>query len=241
MTIHTKQSPFKPGGVKPPSASRGRLPPPRPKPPRRPTHFTKHRHQPAKVRKIQRARDTVFFASWNAQGKLMERAQMEVFSADMRSRNISVCAIQETRTALNAEVNLENGDKFVFFGLQANGFGGLGYYIAAGWTEHFQTTKKVTDRIVVARFRRILPDPDPGSVLASFDRPADTTPRTRDPTSLTQLEKFFRPTVICRNPNPPPLWRPCPGSQQRRHCDNQYLRTYGGKSEVASENSLRIL
>jgi len=59
---------------------------------------------PTWLRKQKRAEDTVHFASWNAQGKLSSRAQMHVFSEDMRSRNISVCAIQETLNTLNAEV-----------------------------------------------------------------------------------------------------------------------------------------
>jgi len=44
MTIYSKQFPFnpKPGGVKPPSSSRGRLPPPRPKPPRQPILLIHH-------------------------------------------------------------------------------------------------------------------------------------------------------------------------------------------------------
>ena len=153
---------------------------------------------PTWLRKQKRAEDTVHFASWNAQGKLSSRAQMQVFSEDMRSRNISVCAIQETMNTLNAEVLLENGDKFVFFGLQSNGYGGLGYYISKKWVGHFNTTKYVTDRIVVARFQR---KPTSSAQSSAPGRsPSAQSPgifsRTRLRSSLTELEKFFRPTVI---------------------------------------------
>ena len=153
---------------------------------------------PTWLRKQKRAEDTVHFASWNAQGKLSSRAQMQVFSEDMRSRNISVCAIQETMITLNAEVLLENGDMFVFFGLQSNGYGGLGYYISKKWVGHFNTTKYVTDRIVVARFQR---KPTSSAQSSAPGRsPSAQSPgifsRTRLRSSLTELEKFFRPTVI---------------------------------------------
>ena len=152
MTIHTINSllPSTKPGVKPPSHKPHAKPLP-------PFDANPKRQTPTRFRKEQRALDTVLFATWNANGKLRDRAQMQVFSEDMRNRKISVCAIQETRTDLNGEVYLENGDLFVFFGLQANGFGGLGYYISAGWTGRFQTSKKVTDRIVIARFQRAVP------------------------------------------------------------------------------------
>ena len=112
---------------------------------------------PARIRKLERGKDTAHFATWNVMGKLTSRAEMEVLSLDMRKRNIAVCALQETRNPYNAEIMLANGDKFVFFGLQENGYGGLGFYISKTWVGHFRTTKRITDRIVVARFQRIDP------------------------------------------------------------------------------------
>ena len=102
---------------------------------------------------------------------------------------------------LNAEVQLQNGDKFVFFGLQANGCGGLGYYISKKWVGHFSTSKYVSDRIVVARFQRKSPTPAqssvvPGSSLAEKPPTPGIFSRTRLRSSLTELEHFFRPTVI---------------------------------------------
>ena len=176
-----------------PKSSDPALPTPTPTPTPSPT--------PTRLRKLERAKDTVHFASWNAQGKLSTRAQMQVFSSDMRSRNISICAIQETANSLNAEVQLQNGDKFVFFGLQANGCGGLGYYISKKWVGHFTTSKYVSDRIVVARFQRKSPTPAqssvvPGSSLAEKPPTPGIFSRTRLRSSLTELEHFFRPTVI---------------------------------------------
>ena len=150
---------------------------------------------PARIRKQERLKDTAFFASWNVMGKLTSRAEMEVLSRDMRQRKIAVCSLQETRNPYNAEIVLANGDKFVFFGLQENGYGGLGFYISKDWVGHFQTTKRVTDRIVVARFQRLVPPISP-------QLPADPVPspgvfsRTRQRSSLTQLEQFFQPTVL---------------------------------------------
>ena len=150
---------------------------------------------PARIRKQERLKDTAFFASWNVMGKLTTRAEMEILSRDMRQRKIAVCSLQETRNPYNAEIVLTNGDKFIFFGLQENGYGGLGFYISKDWVGHFQTTKRVTDRIVVARFQRLIPPTSP-------QLPADPVPspgvfsRTRQRSSLTQLEQFFQPTVL---------------------------------------------
>ena len=121
MTIHSNNSllPSTKPGVKPPSHKFHAKPPP-------PLEANPKRQTRTRIRKEQRALDTILFATWNANGKLRDKAQMQVFSEDMRNRKISVCAIQETRTDLNGEVYLENGDLFVFFGLQANGFGGTG-------------------------------------------------------------------------------------------------------------------
>jgi hypothetical protein len=122
MTIHANNSllPSTKPGVKPPSHKSHAKPPP-------PLEANPKRQTRTRIRKEQRALDTILFATWNANGKLRDKAQMQVFSEDMRNRKISICAIQETRTDLNGEVYLENGDLFVFFGLQANDFGGLGY------------------------------------------------------------------------------------------------------------------
>ena len=148
MTIHTNNSllPSTKPGVKPPSHKSQAKPLP-------PFNANTKRQTPTSVCKEQRALDTVLFATWNANGKLRDKAQMQVFSEDMQNRKISVCAIQETRTDLNGEVFLENVDLFVFFALQANGFGGLAYYISAGRTGRFQ----MTERIVIARFQRAVP------------------------------------------------------------------------------------
>ena len=97
MTIHTNNSflPSTKPGVKPPRSHAKPLPP----------FVANPKHQtPTSFRKSQRALDTVLFATWNANGKLRDKAQMQVFSEDMRNRKISVCAIQETRTDLNGEV-----------------------------------------------------------------------------------------------------------------------------------------
>ena len=110
MTIHSKNNllPYtKPVGVKPPSHKSHAKPLP-------PLEDNPKRQSSTRYRKEQRALDTVLFATWNANGKLRDKAQMQVFSEDMRNRKISVCAIQETRTDLNGEVYLENGDLFVF-------------------------------------------------------------------------------------------------------------------------------
>ena len=109
MTIHTNNSllPSTKPGVKPPSHKSQFKPLP-------PFNANTKRQTPTGVRKEQRALDTVLFTTWNANGKLRDKAQMQVFSEDMRNRKISVCAIQETRADLNGEVFLENGDLFVF-------------------------------------------------------------------------------------------------------------------------------
>jgi len=99
MTIHTNNSllPSTKPGVKPPSHKSHAKPLP-------PFDANTKRETPTSVRKEQRALDTVLFATWNANGKLRDKAQMQVFSEDMRNRKISVCAIQETRTDLNGDV-----------------------------------------------------------------------------------------------------------------------------------------
>ena len=222
MTIHTNNSllPSTKPGVKPPSHKSHAKPLP-------PFDANPKRQTPTSFRKEQRALDTVLFATWNANGKLRDKAQMQVFSEDMRNRKISVCAIQETRTDLNGEVYLENGDLFVFFGLQANGFGGLGYYISAGWTGRFQTTKKVTDRIVIARFQRAVP-----KVPVKKSVPSGVYTRTRQRSSLTELEKFFRPTVLREEPAP---FADRPAADSTSRGDLVIINTYGFPADKAKK------
>jgi len=121
MTIQSKNIlPYtKPAGVKPPSHKSHTKPLPS-------FEANPKRQSVTSFRKEQRALDTVLFATWNANGKLRDKAQMQVFSEDMRNRKISVCAIQETRTDLNGEVYLENGDLFVFLVYRPTALGALG-------------------------------------------------------------------------------------------------------------------
>ena len=137
MTIHSKNIlPYtKPVGVKPPSHKTHAKPLP-------PFETNSKRQSVTRFRKEQRTLDTVLFATWNANGKLREKAQIQVFSEDMRNRKISVCAIQETRTDLNGEVYFENGDLFVFLVCRPMDSEALGTISLLGGRAVFKRRKK---------------------------------------------------------------------------------------------------
>ena len=115
----------------------------------------------------------------------------------------------------------------LFFCLQAKGFGGLGYYISAGWTGRFQITKKVTDRIVIARFQREVP-----KTPVEKSAPPGIFARTRQQSPLTELEIFFRPTVLRKEPTPF-LDRPDADSTSRG--DLVIINTYGFPADKAKK------
>jgi hypothetical protein len=85
-----------------------------------------------RIRKTERLKATSYIASWNAQGNLTSKLDLETFNEDMKGRKISICAIQETRNNNSTEIDID-GNIFIFFGVQAYGYGGLGFYISRAW------------------------------------------------------------------------------------------------------------
>jgi hypothetical protein len=87
-----------------------------------------------RIRKTERLKATSYIASWNAQGNLTSKLDLETFNEDMKGRKISICAIQERETRNNNSTEIDiDGNIFIFFGVQAYGYGGLGFYISRAW------------------------------------------------------------------------------------------------------------
>ena len=89
------------------------------------------RGKPTKT-KMERLKTTSYLASWNAQGNMTTKLDLETFNEDMKGRKINICAIQETRNNKTIEIDID-GNILIFFGVQANGYGGLGFYISRAW------------------------------------------------------------------------------------------------------------
>ena len=82
----------------------------------------------ARERKLDRKAESANFGTWNVRGNCDSVVDLEVISRDLRKRNISVCALQETFNPRVGQTTLENGDLFIFFGRQRNSRGGLAFY-----------------------------------------------------------------------------------------------------------------
>jgi len=89
------------------------------------------RGKPTKT-KTERLKITSYLASWNSQGNMTTKLDLETFNEDMKGRKINICAIQETRNNKTIEIDID-GNILIFFGVQANGYGGLGFYISRAW------------------------------------------------------------------------------------------------------------
>ena len=75
-----------------------------------------------KARKLKRKKSTTYLGSWNLQGKATHLADLVIMSQDMKTRKIAVCAMQETMNEYAGETRMANGDCYIFFGKQANGY-----------------------------------------------------------------------------------------------------------------------
>ena len=62
-------------------------------------------------RKTERLKATSYIASWNAQGNMTSRLDLETFNEDMKGRKISICAIQETRNNNSTEIDATDPDE----------------------------------------------------------------------------------------------------------------------------------
>jgi hypothetical protein len=61
------------------------------------------------------------------------------------------------------ETRLDNGDLFIFFGKQANGYGGLRFYVSVTWATKIASYKSMNNRIAVIRFH--LEEPTDSSMI----------------------------------------------------------------------------
>ena len=105
-----------------------------------------------KLRKLKRLKATSYLASWNTQGGMTTKLDLETFNEDMKNRKISICAIQETRNKNTTEIDIE-GNLFIFFGVQANGYGGLGFYVSRAWKHRLTGYQLRNERIAVIKFQ----------------------------------------------------------------------------------------
>ena len=96
-----------------------------------------------KARKLKRKKSTTYLGSWNLQGKATHLADLAIMSQDMKTRKIAICAMQETMNEYAGETRMENGDCYIFFGKQANGYGGLGFYVTSPWVTRIANYRRI--------------------------------------------------------------------------------------------------
>ena len=70
----------------------------------------------------------------------------------MKGRKINICAVQETRNNKTTEIDID-GNLFIFFGVQANGYEGLGFYISRAWKHRLTGYQLRNERVAMLRFQ----------------------------------------------------------------------------------------
>ena len=139
----------------------------------------------SKERKANRKRNSTNLSTWNLCGRLSEPLRREQLIADMEGRSISFAALQETGWKTEIDITVQTKGHtggIINFGSEDDEYRGLGFYMSPKWRERLDTTKLVSSRVAVARFKAFGRD----KLLTIINVYGPTMMRTKDHPELTE-------------------------------------------------------